>query len=238
MFSIDTIIQNILGDKVLSDDKDLNMSSYAPIFVSSEGWGTPPNLANKESLGSLVFTTDSNRQVTGSFKDYLNSLKVSTETENPWLYRFWEEHFKCYMPKSFEKRPEWTSRCNVNAKLNEDVVKSLVSDQRNIHTEIAVYAIGLAYKSFNGKSVCRTSGNCFKRNKENASNWTEAIRSITIPLSDWTHFRPFKPDGNGNLGFTIHNIQKNSSSSSGFSYVKVNMNNKDSNKQILVVKLF
>ncbi|XP_071181823.1 uncharacterized protein [Mytilus edulis] len=218
MFSIDTIIQNILGDKVLSDDKDRNMSSYAPIFVSSEGWGTPRNLANKESAGSLVFTTDSNRQVTGSFKDYLNSLKVSTKTENPWLYRFWEEHLKCYMPRSFEKRSEWTSRCNLNAKLNDEVIKSLVSDQRNIHTEIAVYAIGLAYKSFNGKSECRTSGNCFKRNKENASNWTEAIRSITIPLSDRTNFRPFKPDGNGNLGFTIHNIQKNSSS---FSYVQV-----------------
>ncbi|XP_063440827.1 uncharacterized protein LOC134721628 isoform X2 [Mytilus trossulus] len=219
MFSIDTIIQNILGDKVLSDDKDRNMSSYAPIFVSSEGWGTPPNLANKESAGSLVFTTDSNRQVPGSFKDYLSSLKVSTKTENPWLDRFWEEHLKCYMPRSFEKLSEWTSRCNMNAKLNDEVIKSLVSDQRNIHTEIAVYAIGLAYKSFNGKSVCRTSGNCFKRNKENASNWTEAIRSITIPLSDLTNFRPFKPDGNGNLGFTIHNIQKNSSSS--FSYVKV-----------------
>ncbi|XP_052085292.1 uncharacterized protein LOC127722624 [Mytilus californianus] len=218
MFSIDTIIQNILGDSVLSDDNDRNMSSYAPIFVSSEGWGTYLNLANKESAGSLVFTTDSNKQVTGLFNEYLKSLKVLTKTENPWLYRFWEEHFKCYMPRSFEKLSEWTGRCDVNAKLSSDVIQSLVSDQRNTHTEIAVYAIGLAYKSFSGKSVC-TAGNCFKRNKENATNWTEAIRSIAIPISDGTNFRPFKPDGNGNLGFTIHNIQRNSSS--GFSYVKV-----------------
>jgi hypothetical protein len=90
-------------------------------------------------------------------------------------------------------------------KLSSDVVESLSSDQRNVHTEIAVNAIGFAYKRY--LSTC-TSRPCFKKTKGDASKWTRAIQDVYIPILDGTNFKPFKSDNNGNLGFTIHNIQK------------------------------
>jgi hypothetical protein len=37
MFSIDSVVENILGSSVLGDDSDNVLSNYAPIFIASEG---------------------------------------------------------------------------------------------------------------------------------------------------------------------------------------------------------
>lgn len=214
MFTIDTVVKKILGDDVLGDENDKDMSAYAPVFISSEGWGTDPELANKESVGSLIFTTDSSKRVDDSFGKFLRSISFGNVTENPWLYRYFEEKYKCNLKTSFEKF--YDNDCRTVLKLDEGVINNLSNEQRIVHAELAVHAIGRAYQAIKTKGVGQS---CFERNKACARGWSRAIKDIEIPILDGSSFRPFKSDGNGNLGFTIHNVQKETKTT--FSYVKV-----------------
>lgn len=213
LFAIDTVVAEILGNSVLGDSNNAEMLQYAPVFISSEGWGTDHRLANKESLGALIFTTDSSKRVDDHFKEFLSSYHFGNRTENPWLYKFLEEHHKCNSKTSFSK--QYANHCGNDIKLSADVINTLSNEQRIVHTDLAVNAVCHAYETHRH---C-TGGACFKRDKTSALRWSKAIRQVQYKISSGTLFQPFKSDGNGNLGFTINQIQKVSSSE--YSYVKV-----------------
>ncbi|XP_045164243.2 uncharacterized protein LOC123528539 [Mercenaria mercenaria] len=196
-FAIDSIAQQIL------DVMEKKFGSFQPlVFISSEGWGSNLNLLTQRSLGSVVFNIAAQFYNSESYKNYLQTLRPWKENENRWISRYFEDYNQCDNMTSFEKTfiPKICGKgTTYKNTLDGNTTKSLSEDQRYFHTMLSVFAVTDGFKKFCDSEVaCSPSA---VKNKLNT--YFGHIKSTKygsdIPI--------FNEDGNGHIGFTIHNIQ-------------------------------
>lgn len=193
-FSIDSIA------KMLLDILDRERNDRQLIFIASDGWGTNQNLAEIfYSHGSLVFTIDTRDAFMTEFKSYLQTLNISQTENNYWIPNYFEDFNNCDVKTSFEK--SFSKICTNNQlsnRLDTETVNSLYSDQRGVHTKIAVHATTTGYTSF-----CKSITGCSATKARSAvEKYVEEIKKAQLKDSNI-----FNDAGNGNIGFTINNIQ-------------------------------
>jgi vacuolar-type H+-ATPase subunit F/Vma7 len=211
LFIIDSVAQQIL-DVV----NEFIQKRFPPlVFISSEGWGSNLNLLTRTSLGSVVFNIAAQSYTTGSYRTYLKSLRPWQNQENRWLPRYFEDYNRCDNLTSFEKTFIERNEAKIcgdgyKSTLDTNTTESLAKDQRYFHTMLSVYALTNGYQKF-----CPEETSCSPLAvRGRPSTFFAHIKSTkygdNIPI--------FDEDGNGHIGFTIHNIQLNRTS--GIYYYK------------------
>ena len=209
-FSIDSIARRLL--------EIINQGEYKRqlIFISSDGWGTNQNLVNGavglHSHGSIVFTLDTKAALGQGYKEYLSSLNMTQTELNYWIPNFFEDVHDCDFKTSFEKYSGTicnADQLSTSTTLSSALVDSLYADQRGIHTKMAVHAATEGYKAYCSK----TSGCTPALARSNIDHYVQDIKTIEIMNAN-----VFNDNGNGNIAFTIYNIQLKDE---GNKYVKV-----------------
>lgn len=204
LFAIDSVVQQILD--VMVDKFSTNRDPL--IFISSEGWGSNLNLLSQASVGSIVFNIAAQAYSNDHYIKYLNNLRPFNNDENRWIPRYFEDYNKCDMLTSFEKtfvENNEAKICGNNFKsvLDANTTRSLSEDQRYIHTLLSVFAVTDGFHKFcTSENTC--SLNELKTNINSFYGFIKTSRYMNdIPI--------FDDDGNGHIGYTIHNIQLNGS---------------------------
>ncbi|WAQ97706.1 GRM4-like protein [Mya arenaria] len=106
--------------------------------------------------------------------------------------------------KEFQNRFRNGARCEketMTTYLNDSLVGNLVKDQRGVHTGLAVQAVASGYKQFCTERQIRSIP-CYQAARTSPTDLVNSIRRQSISGK-----RLFDESGNGNIGFTIHNIQ-------------------------------
>ncbi|XP_052795980.1 uncharacterized protein LOC128228613 [Mya arenaria] len=203
-FGIDT-----LARRLLLTFKDNDNQGKPLIFIASDGWGTNRELVaaevEKASLGALVFTVSAKEFQSISYRQYLAGLNISQTYFNKWIPNYFENINYCNLISSFEKdRFRNGARCEketMTTYLNDSLVGNLVKDQRGVHTGLAVQAVASGYKQFCTERQIRSIP-CYQAARTSPTDLVNSIRRQSISGK-----RLFDESGNGNIGFTIHNIQ-------------------------------
>lgn len=204
-FGIDTIAKQIL---------DVMDGSRVPfVFIASEAWGMNEKLisgsAGQISKGSIVFNIDTKSNANPDYKTYLQSLdkRQAHSDTNRWISKYFEDYNGCYSIDSFEK-PKFPQPIictnDFNYTLNANTTNYLDNDQRAVHTMNSVFA---ATESF--RAICKE--NCSSAGiKKNIDGYYDAMSKAYFKD---TNTKMFDEDGNGNIGYTIYNIQMRTSQS-------------------------
>ncbi|XP_052259922.1 uncharacterized protein LOC127864286 [Dreissena polymorpha] len=194
-FGTDTLAKRLLVElKKHTNPKPL-------IFIASEGWGTNIELVDKDlskkSLGSIVFTVSSKAYMNTTYKQLLEQLNITQTQYNRWIPNYFEKINRCVLRNSFEKSSSpICNEINMSKNLSGELVNSLISDQRAVHARLAVHAVTEGFKRFCGSIACAPTV------RTNTARFIDEIKAVTVN-SD----RLFDEHGNGNIGFTIYNIQ-------------------------------
>nr|KAG5711388.1 hypothetical protein BaRGS_006085 [Batillaria attramentaria] len=198
-------------------------------FVASEAWGVSPRTVQetryKAARGALVLTVDSSQEafsVNVDMEEYLRGLTTPSVTRDPeWLRDFWEKQLTCNLPGGFDNG--FPVDCDPNARLSEDAVQGLAADQKVVQTIHSVFSIATALRD-----TCGNSSEC--RLTDDAPVFVSAIKTVQLVDEYGRKFRPFLDSGNGNVGFTIHNVQRLGGSE--YKYTKVGKYDPSSGLQI------
>ncbi|XP_076469617.1 uncharacterized protein LOC143299956 [Babylonia areolata] len=201
------------------------------VFLASEAWtvstDTLQNHRGMTARGSIVLTVDTSREA-GDIKmdDYLKDLRTPTLAahELPWMRDFWENEKQCNLPGGFTN--SYSAMCDSDMKLSEEMVQELATDQKVVQTINAVASVTTALsRHCVGHS---DSADCMLSLP--AEGVTNLIGSVSLQDKNQRPFQPYLSNGNGNVGFTVHNVQK--SSTGTYSYVKVGHYNPDQGLQL------
>ncbi|XP_064606449.1 uncharacterized protein LOC135471244 isoform X2 [Liolophura sinensis] len=178
-------------------------------FVASEDWGVnmkPIDGLELEAAGSLTVTVDTSMAENNKLREYL-LMKAPSKTDiNPWFSRFWQDQFKCNLPWSFNKKHDVD--CDLSVRIDEKTVESMINDQRIVHAMNSIAAVvnGLVAAHFELCSDGPLVGcDKFRLFPERV---TEHIRNTTLFSAENVRFRPFRDDGNGDIGYRIHNLHR------------------------------
>lgn len=196
-FSIDSIARKVL-ETIAQDESNRQLT-----FISSDGWGTNQNLVEGElglkSHGSLIFTISTRSSFDSEYKNYLSSLNVTQSSDNVWIPYFFEDVKHCDLKTSFEKyHDKICARSEIEAPLDSELVESLNSDQRGIHTKVAVHAVAEGYRQF-----CRKQSTCSPAlSRSSTQSLVNDLKNVQIDNT-----KIFDENGNGNIGYAIFNIQ-------------------------------
>ncbi|XP_076447686.1 uncharacterized protein LOC143284661 [Babylonia areolata] len=191
------------------------------VFIASEEWGTKNDVlaaGQKAARGSITFKVD-NTYIEPAIEDTLRTrLLEKTPREddvNPWFSEFWQHVFDCNIPGGFNNI--FTRNCDSNTRLSTQQVLTMLSDQRVKHVMNAVGAMasGLAQA---GSQFCEDTFPCpFLRSDKYAKEVLDTIKSQTVSVGS-NKEQLFDQNGNGNIGFSIFNIQRRGD---GYEYVPV-----------------
>ncbi|KAL4225958.1 hypothetical protein ACF0H5_013946 [Mactra antiquata] len=196
-FGIDTVAKQIL-----------DVMDNPPIFVASEAWGTNQKLiagqTGQKSKGSIVFNINSKSNDNTDYKSYLKSLNASHTYLNRWLPKYFEDYNGCYSIDSFEKpkspQPKICSD-DFTSTLDTNTTDNLYNDQRAVHTMNSVYAASTSLRQ-----VC---DDCSSSSvKQLVHSYFMKLKKVTFKGTQETMF---DEDGNGNIGYTIYNIRRKTS---------------------------
>ncbi|XP_069101089.1 uncharacterized protein [Argopecten irradians] len=183
----------------------LKSIKYDFVFLASEDWGDSINIVSNlgsVAKGAISFKFEIKSADVG-FEDYLKKRKPLLEDTNSWYREYWREYFKCDPEGNFDKRIGKT--CPNDLQYSQENISNFVDDQRVIHTMNAVYALGLGLNDV--KDLCpQDSLRSCKYLKEQPEDVANRIKNIELQ-ADSDNFRVFDDEGNGNMGFTILNLQ-------------------------------
>ncbi|OWF56546.1 Metabotropic glutamate receptor 5 [Mizuhopecten yessoensis] len=182
-----------------------NSFRYDFVFLASEDWGDSNNIGSKlgsVAKGAITFKFEIKSADVG-FEDYLRNRKPVLEPTNRWYREYWREYFNCDPEGDFDKRIGKT--CSKDLQFSQQDLSNFVDDQRVIHTMNAVYALGLGLNEV--KDLCPPDNlhGC-QYLKEQPEDVVKHILNIELQ-SGSESFPIFDEKGNGNLGFTILNLQ-------------------------------
>ncbi|XP_070192200.1 uncharacterized protein [Littorina saxatilis] len=192
------------------------------VFLASEAWGVNTDTLQGgrgvAARGSVVLTVDSTKEA-GDVKmaDYLKGL--TTDNDLPWMRDFWENELQCNLPGGFTNSHNTMCR---DVKLGDAEALELAVDQKVVQTVNAVASVTTALNS-----QCENDSNpatCML--SLTAETKTTLIKGVTLQDQKKLPFNPYLDDGNGKVGFTIHNVQKHNGN---YGYVKVGTYDPDPN---------
>ncbi|XP_033746774.1 uncharacterized protein LOC117331910 [Pecten maximus] len=182
-----------------------NSFQYDFVFLASEDWGDSMNIGS--NLGSVAKGAISFKFAIKSadvgFEDYLRNREPVLEDTNTWYREYWREYFKCDPEGDFDKRIG--TPCRKDLQFSKRNISNFVDDQRVIHTMNAVYALGLGLNKVKDRCPQDSLRGC-KYLKEQPEEVVNEIHSIELQ-SGSENFFVFDEEGNGNMGFTILNLQ-------------------------------
>ncbi|KAL8604320.1 hypothetical protein ACOMHN_028083 [Nucella lapillus] len=202
------------------------------VFIASEEWGTKDDVlaaGKKAARGSITFKVDNtyiDPTIEGTLRTRLLEKRPREDDVNPWFSEFWQHIFDCNIPGGFNNI--FSRNCDQNTRLSTQQVDSMLSDQRVKHVMNAVQAMasGLAQA---GSQICEDAFPCpFLRSHKYATEVYDAIKSQTVTFGS-NKQQLFDHNGNGNIGFSIYNIQKQGEN---YNYNKVGTYSKKSGLEI------
>ncbi|KAK6176864.1 hypothetical protein SNE40_015081 [Patella caerulea] len=184
------------------------------IFIASETWGRNVNVIEGgrglPSRGSLTLSVQTSAVADNNFREYLGSLRQENQSYIPWIHSFWQSTFQCNIPSGFNNM--FQSDCSSKLKLNDATITQFVQDQRVVQTINAVTAAGIGYKN-------AIQYSCSIIDIMKCDTYIDSIRSVRVLSTTGRSFGIFDQDSNGNFGFIVNNIQRQSDGS--YAYVKV-----------------
>ncbi|XP_060062918.1 uncharacterized protein LOC132543434 [Ylistrum balloti] len=182
-----------------------NSLKYDFVFLASEDWGDSINImSNLGSVakGAISFKFEIKSADIG-FETYLKNRTPDLEDTNTWYREYWREYFKCDPEGNFDKRIGKT--CDKDVQFSEQDISNFVDDQRVIHTMNAVYALGLGLNGVKDRCPQDNLRGC-NYLKEHPKGIVEKINGAVL-RSESEIFSVFDDERNGNMGFTILNLQ-------------------------------
>lgn len=185
------------------------------LFLASEAWGHSNYLLQdgrgESCKGSIIINVQTVKQSDGIFRMYLQNMSYSSVKNNVWAKHLWEHLKQCDFLGTFSHK--YGRICSENGKLSRADIERLVGDQRRVHTMHAVNAIGKSVQNLKREDLVNYL-------RANPQEFIDNIRQVSIISMEGKPFKPFRADGNGNIGFTINNIQKNGGK---FQYIVVSI---------------
>ncbi|WAR26521.1 GRM5-like protein [Mya arenaria] len=184
------------------------------VFLASEDWGDNRHILDQgrnKSLGSLTMKNEVNDIIADEFKQYLTQLSPSTVnmSRNPWLAEYWEDGFQCDLDSSITNK--YSEKCQNELRLSDTNISDAIIDQRILHTIDAIRAVFVGvleakneFCSFENTFPCQLYDN-----ERHVTKFVSFIRNARL-LRNGQKTRVFNDDGNGNTGFDINNVQRDS----------------------------
>lgn len=69
-------------------------------FLYSDTWGTDPEVVRAlEDVAEGCMTLSFPKPSGTAFREYFTALRPETNSYNPWFREFWEDRFKCTLPR-------------------------------------------------------------------------------------------------------------------------------------------
>lgn len=233
-FGIDVVAKSVLDVM----QKYFSTSFDRLVFISSEGWGTNQNLVAGDigqiSKGAIIFNTATRYYDSYSFKSYLEALTASKNDPNRWIPNLFEDYNNCDFVTSFEKTLPRICGTDFKSTLDSNTTEMLYRDQRGVHTMLSVFAVTDGYEKVCklGSNVCSAT---YVRSKGEVDEYLGLIKNSLYGGSTPI----FDTDGNGNVGFTIYNIQlKNSGSTYTIQYEEIGTYTKGGKLQLTAMPKF
>lgn len=189
------------------------------VFIASESWGISNKTLSGNSQfnaarGSLVVQIDNRLgREDETLKAHLENVTYPYTGHIPWFRQFWEEHFKCNLPGGFDN--QHMTQCPDGLKLDQNTIVEIVGNQRVVHIRNVVNAIGFGINNVL-KSKSLSTLRTIPR------EIIAEIQDATVDVSG-TKTRLFRDDGNGNVGFIVHNIQRSKNEPGVFQYIPVSV---------------
>lgn len=200
------VIVFVMSQHVPSVTAALNNMNYGEfLLIGSEAWGYRPGyFSDKQKLaGSLILSLQLPQN--NNFTKYLRSTDISDENTNPWLKTYVENKFNCYLDTSFDK--SFSEQCSSNLRLaNQD------SYQQEIWTPFALSAmlVLLSGTSDAFQDLCgKESATLCEPYKRNPAGVRSHVIGQKLDVDGSGNSVPlFDDNGDGNVGYTIYNLQR------------------------------
>ncbi|KAL5014112.1 hypothetical protein ScPMuIL_008382 [Solemya velum] len=221
-FGMDTTAE-ILLNKVRD-----NFENEGFLFVASEAWGHSSYLLQDGRgdgcKGSIVLNVQTVEESSESFKEYLQNSSPLSIKNDIWLKHLWEHLMQCDFLTTFSHSHRRI--CSLTGVLPRADIDRLGKDQRRVHTMHAVRAIVQSVQNLQRNGLVDYL-------RDHPQEFIDEIRQSSITLTNGKPFKPFGADGNGNIGFTINNVQENRGQ---YQYIEIGSFDED-NKLTLHPKL-
>ncbi|XP_071081755.1 uncharacterized protein [Haliotis cracherodii] len=219
-FGIDTRFKDFM--KAVNDREQYGKF----VVVASEDWGNKQSiLESGERATRGAITLKIEQMLEPPFSGFSGSLLSKTPGNNlinPWFPEFWQSKFSCNIRGGFNNINQ--RECSESLSLTSENMKNHLNNQRVKHVQYATYAAGKGVSEVKA-TLCRDYGDAFPcrfyYDSQYSSRVWETIREVKNPQSALQPL--FDEDGNGAIGFTIYNVQVDSSgqTDSGHTYVEV-----------------
>ena len=159
---------------------------------------------NNPISGALVLRTRVLPNVAENFGDYLKTKSPSKHQQNPWLKRYWQDHFKCNLPGSFYNRYGQTCVENLHMSLDKESIVGLTSG--HVITSVLATTQGMDQTS---KAKCGGTTNEDKLFECLSAHVKDLLSAITEAklLDGSVSTRIFDNMGNSVVDFQIWNLQ-------------------------------
>lgn len=195
------------------------MESKEFMFIASEAFGTNVDIIenNPKLEGSMSLSLE---MLIDKYKlmQYIYSKLTERYYSNPWTRPYFENRYKCYFPRSFDKTTN-TECKNVFQEYNK------TDKDFNIWSSFALNAAKVALKGtyFAFLDMCgaRLKTICPEYRKHPKQVW-EIILQQQIDLNG-TETSVFDENGDGSLGHVFYQIQKSKNSPRKLEFNKVNI---------------
>ncbi|VDI52091.1 metabotropic glutamate receptor 6/7/8 [Mytilus galloprovincialis] len=188
------------------------------LFIGSEAWAFRPNeFSDKPKLvGSIILALQ--LPTNNNFTNYLRKKDVLTDRNNPWLLEYIAAKYNCHVDTSFDKT--FTPSCGSNIKL-----ASSSTYEQEIWTPFVLSAM-LALLSGTSEAFQELCGSAsatlcdqYLLNPNTVRN--KVIKQKLDVDGSGNLVSLFDENGDGNVGYTIYNLQRNKNDANKIEYQKV-----------------
>ncbi|KAJ8315689.1 hypothetical protein KUTeg_007839 [Tegillarca granosa] len=207
--------------KEFLDIIDTAMEHGEFMFIGSEAWGkNAENIKGRNKIaGSLVLSLEMAQRHT--FEDYLNTKKPESYTLNPWFQHFVETRYQCYLPDSYDKSS--AKPCDPNLRITRPLSGTYYTQDH--WTPFAINAMFTLLMGSNSafNELCGTDSKvlCEDFLRKPADVWKKISEQKLDIFGTGQSVPVFDSNGDGNAGYRIYNVQKNTLDTQTLKYTQI-----------------
>lgn len=200
---------------------DASMEHGEFMFIGSEAWGkNVDNIKGRKKLaGALVLSLEMAQRHT--FEDYLNTKKPESYTLNPWFQHFVETRYQCYLPDSFDKSS--AKPCDSDLRITRPLSGTYYTQDH--WTPFAINAMFTLLMGTNSafNELCGTDSKvlCEDFIRKPGVVWSKISEQKLDIFGTGQPVSVFDSNGDGNAGYRIYNVQKNTLDTQTLKYTQV-----------------
>ncbi|KAJ8299310.1 hypothetical protein KUTeg_023370 [Tegillarca granosa] len=215
------ILRSHVGPAVMKSINE-EMTAGEFLFIGTEAWGSRSDYLKLNLEGSISFSQY--LQQDPDFELFLQRQKPQVTEQNPWLLDFFQKRLNCYFPWSFDKT--MSRECN-----DADLLTSVGTLDPWIPYMMRAVESLLFGTDVSLKMLCGENGGICEEYRRNPSLVMKNIRDVRLNDKN-----VFSSKGDGTLGYTIYNIQKDQNNPLLLVYKKCKVGTLTANGRLEVTK--